>query len=78
MKTGKSYSYRFVILASAVLLQACFGATYSWAVFVEPLKQLFGKGQGAVQLPFSVFYIFFDGAGKEDGVLGYDADLPAQ
>ena len=37
----------------------CFGATYSWAVFVEPLKQVFGKGQGAVQFPFSVFYIFF-------------------
>lgn len=59
MQTRESHSYRYVILASAVLLQACFGATYSWAVFVEPLKQLFGKGQGAVQFPFSVFYIFF-------------------
>ncbi|MBN1901594.1 MFS transporter [Candidatus Sumerlaeota bacterium] len=59
MKTRESDSYRYVILVSAILLQACFGATYSWAVFVEPLKQLFGKGQGAVQFPFSVFYIFF-------------------
>ena len=59
MNSKGSSSYRYVILVSAVLLQACFGATYSWAVFVEPLKQMFQKGQAAAQLPFTVFYIFF-------------------
>ena len=59
MNSKGSSSYKYVILVSAVLLQACFGATYSWAVFVEPLKQMFQKGQAAAQLPFSIFYIFF-------------------
>jgi OFA family oxalate/formate antiporter-like MFS transporter len=59
MNSKGSSSYKYVILVSAVLLQACFGATYSWAVFVEPLKQMFHKGQAAAQLPFSIFYIFF-------------------
>lgn len=51
--------YRYVILAASVAMQICLGATYSWAVFVQPLKALTGLPQGTVQLPFSVFYVVF-------------------
>lgn len=40
-------------------MQACLGATYSWAVFVPALRKLTGLGQGAVQMPFTLFYIVF-------------------
>jgi len=50
---------RFSILAAAVVMQLCLGATYSWAVFVAPLKELTGLGQGPVQAPFTVFYVAF-------------------
>jgi OFA family oxalate/formate antiporter-like MFS transporter len=52
-------AYRYLVLCAAVLLQLCLGATYSWAVFVEPLRGLFQLGQGRVQLPFSIFYVVF-------------------
>jgi len=50
---------RYRILIAAVGMQMCLGATYSWAVFVPPLRGLTGLSQGAVQLPFSVFYVVF-------------------
>jgi len=40
-------------------MQMCLGATYSWSVYVGPLKELTGFLQGPVQLPFSVFYFAF-------------------
>ena len=40
-------------------MQMCLGATYSWSVYVAPLKELTGFLQGPVQLPFSVFYFAF-------------------
>ncbi|MDQ1331938.1 MAG: transporter, family, oxalate/formate antiporter [Thermodesulfobacteriota bacterium] len=40
-------------------MQMCLGATYSWSVYVRPLKELTGLLQGPVQLPFSVFYFAF-------------------
>src|ERR1039458_4581912 len=40
-------------------MQMCLGATYSWSVYVKPLKQLTGLSQGLIQLPFSVFYFVF-------------------
>lgn len=40
-------------------MQLCLGATYSWSVYVLPLRQLTGLLQGPVQLPFSVFYFAF-------------------
>jgi len=46
-------------LFAAVLMQMCLGATYSWAVFVQPLKEQTGFLQGTLQLPFSVFYFVF-------------------
>jgi OFA family oxalate/formate antiporter-like MFS transporter len=50
---------RYRILLSAFLMQMCLGATYSWSVFVQPLKSLTGLSQGPVQLPFSLFYFAF-------------------
>jgi OFA family oxalate/formate antiporter-like MFS transporter len=50
---------RYVILAASVLMQMCLGATYSWSVYVQPLKALTGLAQGPVQLPFTVFYFAF-------------------
>lgn len=50
---------RYVILFSAILMQMCLGATYSWSVYVHPLKTLTGLQQGPVQIPFTVFYFMF-------------------
>ncbi|GAB6191877.1 MFS transporter [Desulfocastanea catecholica] len=50
---------RYIILLSAVLMQMCLGATYSWSVYVQPLKTLTGLQQGPVQIPFTVFYFMF-------------------
>lgn len=50
---------RLLILPAAVLMQLCLGATYSWSVYVRPLRDLTGLGQGPVQLPFTVFYFVF-------------------
>jgi OFA family oxalate/formate antiporter-like MFS transporter len=50
---------RYRILAAAVVMTLCLGATYSWSVYVPALKQISGLSQGAVQLPFSVFYAVF-------------------
>lgn len=49
----------FQILAAAVAMQVCLGATYSWSVFVGPIRELTGISQGAAQIPFTVFYIAF-------------------
>lgn len=50
---------RFIILISALLMQICLGATYSWSVFVQPLKDLLELQQGPAQLPFTTFYFMF-------------------
>ena len=50
---------RYVILLSAVVMQMCLGATYSWSVYVRPLREITGLNQGPVQLPFTVFYFAF-------------------
>ena len=50
---------RYVILAAALVMNACLGASYAWSDFVTPLKAMLGLGQGPAQLPFSVFYIAF-------------------
>lgn len=38
--------YRYLILA-AVRVQLCLGATYSWIVFVEPLKKTLSVSQAS-------------------------------
>jgi len=50
---------KYIVLVSAVVMQMCLGATYSWSVYVQPLKLLTGLQQGAVQIPFTVFYFIF-------------------
>jgi hypothetical protein len=48
---------RYRILAAAVVMQMCLGATYAWSVFVLPLKQATGILQSAAQPPFALFYL---------------------
>ncbi len=50
---------RYLVLLSAVLMQMCFGATYSWSIYVQPLKALTGLHQGPIQIPFTIFYFVF-------------------
>lgn len=50
---------RYCILVAAVTMQVCLGATYSWSVYVRPIRELTGLLQGPVQLPFTLFYFVF-------------------
>jgi OFA family oxalate/formate antiporter-like MFS transporter len=60
---------RYAILVAAVVMQLCLGATYSWAVFVTPLKEWTGLGQGPVQSPFTLFYVAFPATTVAAGML---------
>ena len=40
-------------------MQLCLGATYSWSVYVQPLRESSGLMQGTAQLPFTLFYFAF-------------------
>ena len=50
---------RYLILTAAFLMQMCLGATYSWSVFVRPIRELTGYSQGITQIPFTTFYLAF-------------------
>lgn len=50
---------RYRVLLSAFMMQMCLGATYSWSVYVQPIKSLTGLLQGPAQIPFTVFYFVF-------------------
>ena len=50
---------RYLILAAAVVMQMCLGATYSWSIYVSPIKAMTGMMQGTVQIPFTLFYFVF-------------------
>lgn len=50
---------RIMIILSALLMQLCLGATYSWSVYVQHLKTLIEISQAQAQIPFSVFYFIF-------------------
>jgi MFS family permease len=50
---------RYLILLAAVVMQFCMGATYSWSVYVQPLKNFTGMLQGTLQIPFTLFYFAF-------------------
>lgn len=50
---------RVMIIVSALLMQLCLGATYSWSVYVHHLKTLLDISQAQAQIPFSVFYFVF-------------------
>ncbi len=50
---------RYLILTAAFLMQMCLGATYSWSVFVRPIREITGLSQGITQIPFTTFYLAF-------------------
>jgi len=50
---------RIMVILSALLMQLCLGATYSWSVYVQNIKTLLGISQAQAQIPFSVFYFIF-------------------
>jgi OFA family oxalate/formate antiporter-like MFS transporter len=50
---------KYFILPSALIMQLCLGATYSWSVYVQDIRSLLGLTQAAAQVPFSVFYFVF-------------------
>ena len=50
---------RYLIIPAALCMQICLGATYSWSVYVQSLKDLLHITQATAQLPFSVFYFVF-------------------
>jgi OFA family oxalate/formate antiporter-like MFS transporter len=54
---------------SAVIMQMCLGATYSWSVYVSAIRDLTGVSQGLVQLPFSLFYFVFPAAAMLSGIV---------
>lgn len=56
---ASSSTFRWRVLACAVVMQLGLGSTYAWAVFVEPLKTAAGISQALVQGPFSTFYFVF-------------------
>ncbi len=50
---------RFIVLIASICMQLCLGATYSWSLYVQPLRSATGLSQGTVQLPFTLFYFIF-------------------
>jgi OFA family oxalate/formate antiporter-like MFS transporter len=48
-----------MIILSALLMQVCLGATYSWSVYVHHIKSILDISQTQAQIPFSVFYFIF-------------------
>ena len=50
---------RYLIIPAALCMQICLGATYSWSIYVQKIKNLLHITQAAAQLPFSVFYFVF-------------------
>lgn len=57
------------VLVASVMIQMCLGATYSWPVFVAPLRAATGLGQGTVQTPVSLFYFIFPCTALASGYL---------
>ena len=50
---------RVMVIVSALLMQLCLGATYSWSVYVQPIRSLLDISQAQAQIPFSLFYFIF-------------------
>lgn len=50
---------RIMVILSALLMQLCLGATYSWSVYVQHIKTIADISQAQAQVPFSVFYFIF-------------------
>jgi MFS transporter, OFA family, oxalate/formate antiporter len=52
--TGSGTSNRWVIAASAVVMQLGLGAVYAWSVFREPLSDLYGTNITNVNITFFI------------------------
>lgn len=50
---------RFMVIISALLMQLCLGATYSWSVYVLHLREIVSISQAHAQIPFTLFYFIF-------------------
>lgn len=50
---------RFMVIFSALLMQICLGATYSWSVYVLHLREIVNITQAHAQIPFTLFYFIF-------------------
>lgn len=48
-----------MVVISALLMQLCLGATYSWSVYVMHLRDLVSISQLQAQVPFTLFYFIF-------------------
>lgn len=50
---------RVMVIISALLMQLCLGATYSWSVYVLHLRDIVNISQAHAQIPFTLFYFVF-------------------
>lgn len=50
---------RYLILLACFFMPICLGGSYTWTTFVGPLRQSLGLSQGAIQIPFTIFYLCF-------------------
>jgi MFS transporter, OFA family, oxalate/formate antiporter len=50
---------RIMVIISALLMQLCLGATYSWSVYVLHLRDIVSISQAHAQIPFTLFYFVF-------------------
>ena len=50
---------RIMVIISALLMQLCLGATYSWSIYVMHLREIVGISQAHAQIPFTLFYFIF-------------------
>lgn len=60
---------RFMVIFSALLMQICLGATYSWSVYVLHLREIVNISQAQAQIPFTLFYFVFPATMIFSGIL---------
>ena len=60
---------RIMVIISALLMQLCLGATYSWSVYVQHLREIANISQAQAQIPFTLFYFIFPATMIFSGVL---------
>ncbi|MEF3255785.1 MAG: MFS transporter [Deferribacterales bacterium] len=49
----------YLVVLFALIMQISLGSTYSWSVYVKPIRDILQISQAEAQLPFSVFYFVF-------------------
>lgn len=60
---------RIMVILSALLMQICLGATYSWSVYVLHLREIVNISQAQAQIPFTLFYFVFPATVVFAGIL---------